>query len=540
MKQLSMQVLAIILLSSTAIAGAVAGSHAHDSALCRVLERHLDRCERAGPGAATRVSCDRVEQGFQAVCGTNGVVRVEASAEGRVVALLKDDYQIVDVEQGGPHSHVVIGPDALDKPGLMALVASAYRAGLAVAIAGATQEEADLFDSLVEGVQAASCRPSEDDLEIAFYGLQQKPRQQPPVVNRYCAPDLEELDESGTYAVRGWLRELFAASPPQVLPGETAASVNLESLSKKIHCSEFVFKIQGQIQQDTFITSMRSFSQQSDYYYVDNYAQFVPSVSGYSLNTLVLRPFAGPDFEPNSLLGTRILFSEPSTVTQAVSQYTNSRSTTVSGGIGFGSDGFNIEASASVTVGTDTTVTVPPVTIRNESNLGSALATWFFRPVSPNPSTLFDVATSFLWLVGRDVYPDGGEGGGELLSIFQSAINPDGQSVLQSNGQCVFPQPFPTWDVEAPHITSVEPEMVKRGGGSFLIHGEQMYPSIVSDVLLGGNALPTANFVTLDDTEIRVVIPSGQRLGETPVQVNTLFSGQTLTSNNDVDVNVRP
>jgi len=254
----------------------------------------------------------------------------------------------------------------------------------------------------------------------------------------------------------------------------------------------------------------------------------------------VLRPFAGPDFDPNSLLGTRVLFSEPSTVTQAVSQYTNSRSTTVSGGIGFGSDGFNIEASASVTVGTETTVTVPPVTILNQTNLGSALAMWNFSPVSANPSTLFDVATSFLWLVSRDLYPDGGEGGGELMSLFQSAIIPSSQETLRLYGQCVFPLPFPTWEVDAPQIASVEPVIVKRGGGSFLIHGEQMYPSIVSDVLLGGNALPASNYVTLDDTEIRVVVPGGQRLGETPVQVNTLYIGQTLTSNNNVQVNIRP
>jgi hypothetical protein len=51
-----------------------------------------------------------------------------------------------------------------------------------------------------------------------------------------------------------------------------------------------------------------------------------------------------------------MLFTEPSTVTSAVSSYTNSQSVTVSGGVGFGTDRFNIEASSSVTVGTETVV----------------------------------------------------------------------------------------------------------------------------------------------------------------------------------------
>ncbi len=50
-------------------------------------------------------------------------------------------------------------------------------------------------------------------------------------------------------------------------------------------------------------------------------------------------------------------------------------------------------------------------------------------------------------------------------------------------------------------ITSVEPATVQRGGGTFLIRGTRMYPGIVTNVLLGGDALPTSNFVPISDTE---------------------------------------
>ena len=67
-----------------------------------------------------------------------------------------------------------------------------------------------------------------------------------------------------------------------------------------------------------------------------------------------------------------------------------------------------------------------------------------------------------------------------------------------------------------------------------------MYPSIVDSVLLGGDALPTTNFVPIDDTEIKATVPGSQALGLNPVQVNTFFNGQVLPSNNDVELDVEP
>jgi hypothetical protein len=60
-------------------------------------------------------------------------------------------------------------------------------------------------------------------------------------------------------------------------------------------------------------------------------------------------------------------------------------------------------------------------------------------------------------------------------------------------------------------ITSVDPETMRRSGGSFLIVGGQLYPNIVSDVLLNGNAFPSANVVPLDDSHVRVAVPSSVR-----------------------------
>ena len=103
-------------------------------------------------------------------------------------------------------------------------------------------------------------------------------------------------------------------------------------------------------------------------------------------------PHGDPDAD--ELLGTRLLFTEPDTTTSAVSQYTNSKSTTVSTAVGYGVSGgnrgldlsYNVEQTTSVTAGTETTVTVPPVTINNGSDLR-------FAPASSSSSLLASVPT---------------------------------------------------------------------------------------------------------------------------------------------------
>jgi hypothetical protein len=90
-------------------------------------------------------------------------------------------------------------------------------------------------------------------------------------------------------------------------------------------------------------------------------------------------------------------------------------------------------------------------------------------------------------------------------------------------------------------VTAVDPQDVSRGGGTFTIIGENLYPMVIDAVLLGGNALDSANFQPgFDDDgngEIDVTVPGGVPVGSTPVQVTTTFGD---ASNNDVEVRIRP
>jgi hypothetical protein len=466
-------------------------------------------------------------------------IGVSGVASGPLLDLLSRDYSIVDVDNLTPPFDlypVLIGAGALANQDVTQYLIRAYGAGLTVGIVSATQEQVNLLDELVEGELEASCLPVPGSSTIALYALQRTPRQQPQEVSRYCLPTFMQ---AGPETEEQWLGAAFArqapAPPPQSVDGVSAGSVNLDDLSQKVHCSDFYADVNGQVQDDHFVTSARSFDSQRDYYYVQDFPKVISYRNAPAVYASSSQPFVQPpDTRELPLTGTRILFSQPSTTTQYVSEYTNNRSTSVSGTVGFQGITPNVSATVSVTVGTSTTVTVPPVTIQNISNLASASASWKFIPASPLTNVLYDTAESWTWTIDRDVY------GATPNEIPEVHIYTDaGTTYTHTPGRCAFPPPFRTFDVTASMITSVEPATVQRGGGAFLIRGARMYPGIVTNVLLGGDALPTSNFVPISDTEIRVVVPSNQKTGMNAVQVNTSFNGTVLTSNTNVTVNVK-
>ena len=310
-------------------------------------------------------------------------IDVNASASKPLLNLLSRDYPIVDFNQVTPPFElypVLIGPEALANQDVTAYLVRAYRAGLTVGIIYATQGEANLFDELVEGEQAASCLPAPGAPRIALYAVHRTTREQPEEVSRYCLPTAFQAerrsDESDDGSMEGqsgdrsgeteeqWLSAAFAphAPPPslQAVDDASSNSINLDSLSRQTHCSEFYADANGQVQDDHFVTSARSFDSQRDYYYVQDFAKIIPYRAAPYLAVASGQPLVrsvGSKDVP--LSGTRILFAQPSTTTQYISEYTNSRSTTVSGTVGFQGLTPNVSATVSVTVGTSTTVTVP-------------------------------------------------------------------------------------------------------------------------------------------------------------------------------------
>jgi hypothetical protein len=449
------------------VAGAAGADRLSEPGLCRNLENRLERCNSgARLNTETRASCDRIEDGFRALCGPREIIYASGAAEGAALDLLREDYEVVPIEDANgdafPH-HVVIGASDLDDPDVIALLRAAHRVGKTIAIVHATKAEARTFHRLVRPGQEANCAPAEGQREIELYGLQQSVTRIPPQDSSFC---LLSLDHHGAAADRRWLRNRFGPTPPQPPAGgqaglkdsraslsglatdataflselverwlggrparaQTTPEQQLTDLATATHCS---FKATdtlnspslGSVEQDVYVYAMRDFTDTgcsscanpgADYYLVQDNVTFTPAVTGAIYDVYGSSPFEASSglFLTQGLLDLE--FADPQTVTTYESSYTNSSSVTASESVGFNSQGPNVTAGGSVTAGESTTYVVPPTTIENLSDTTLASTAWAFYPQSTTTGADFDVAMTWTWDAPQDAYPDGGTGSGQI------------------------------------------------------------------------------------------------------------------------------
>jgi hypothetical protein len=543
-------VLAAGLLSSSLIAGAAVADSLSGSPLCKSLDRRLERCQSgARLSSDTRAFCDRVEAGFRALCGPLETIGASAAAEGGALDLLREDYLVLPIEEVGAGvfpSHLVTGPADLDDPEVIALLRRAYRVGKTVAVAGATEYEARRFHGLLRLGEQANCQPAQGQAEVELYGLQRSQGRAPPQNSSYC---LVNLDQRSGAADRRWLRERFGPTPPQPTVGEVSPTNDddptefLTDLATATHCS---FKATnegdlGDVEVDLYVYAMRDFTDTgcsscenpgADYYLVQDNVTYSMSASGITFAIEAEPPIeAGSDLPLlPGLLGLE--FADPATATTFESSYINGSSVTASGSIGFDADGPNVTGGGQVTTSEETTYSVPPTTILNESDPADAEPKWQFTPQSLQGGD-FQVAPTWTWYVPQDAYPTGGTGSGQIFFNHIAGVADDFGGIGGEPGpQCHVPYPFSAWTVNPPELSSLEPASTEINGGQFTITGQDMYPGSVVAVLIGGTAVPLSTNVDLvDDTTIEVVVPGGFRPGNYEVQVNTQFNGENRFSN---------
>lgn len=508
------------------------------SPLCRPVKHLFHRlCKN------NNLFCDRMDVALQAVCGQVNTVYVAASAEGRVINILRKDFDVVPLEDGTPTPFflgpVVVTAAELDDPDIAKLLTEVYAAGRTVAIAFATVEEANRFTRFFGAGDIASCTANDDGSLIALYGLQKSLTRRPAQNASYCLKGLGDPDKKRDKLVRLWLLERFALSPPEPAPGDAPDSnVNLQDLSSQTHCSFLDTNdpdnLGRQMQLDSYVLSVRSFDNAQDLYLVNNELQFEQGSFQGPTYAFEVQRFGATGMQN---IAATVDFTEPASQNVTVS-YTNSESTTVSGSVGFNeTQGFNASVSTSVTVGTSSTVNVPPVLITNQTSLSPPFPKWTFKPTDTSATNvLFSAQANWVWTVDQSAYgADGGEGTTGTVS-FVSAIAID--DFVAQPVCATAPYPFPEWAVSAPQIANVNPTSASNNGGTFTISGAQLYPGLVTAVLLGGDALPMTNYVTKSDTAIQVIVPNTVPTGKHPVEVETTFGGQTLPSNTDVTVDI--
>ena len=110
---------------------------------------------------------------------------------------------------------------------------------------------------------------------------------------------------------------------------------------------------------------------------------------------------------------------------------------------------------------------------------------------------------------------------------------------------CAVPYPFEgILDVGEPTITGVSPAKVPQGQ-KFTITGAELYPGLVSAVLLGGTSVGDTNFTANGETSpgsgiftIDVIVPGTQPAGNSTVVAQQTFNSQARFSNDDITVDV--
>jgi hypothetical protein len=544
---------AIALIGSSMLAGTAAGDPDRMRGVCRFLEKRVDQCEGgARPSLETRAACDRFERGFRDLCGALDTIVASESAESAALDLLRQDYEVVPIEDVVFANHVVIGPSDLDDPHAIALLREAYRAGGTVAITDATADDARRFHRLIRAGQEADCAPDATSRLVALYGLQQSlgPNQKA----SYC---LRNFDERNPASDRRWLRERFASPPPSSVGTVRLTDGSSQELTNLASAKSCVFKQTaegvGTISWIVSVWAMRNFTdttfcsatdcQGTDYYLVNFNPSLTPSVS--NVSSYVVEAFKLEEATTSEFLNTASVIltdADPDSVSAYVSQYSNSSSTTVSGSVGVGFQGDeptgNVTAGGSVTVENSTTTTIPPVTIEQSLDTTTAEPSWKFTPQSTAVNGTYNANTAWLWIVGRQAYPSGGTGTGQISFPARANINTT-TTQTDLSSPCNIYYPFPAWTVDPPQLTSLSPTSVSKDGGQFTITGQYLYPDSVTAVLIGGTSVPLGTNVDLkNDTTIIVTVGGGEfNIGDNVVQVNTEFNGEHRLSNT-LDINL--
>lgn len=530
-------------MSASMLAETAAGDSDRLPGVCRSLEQRVDRCESGGRlSLESRAACDRIEQGFRDLCGQLGTIVATDSAESSALNLLRQDYEIVPIEDAVfPYDHVVIGPADLDDPDVADLLRAAYRAGKTVAITDASEDEVRRFHGLVFAGQAADCVSADHRSgPIELYGLQRSDN--PPRRGSYCLRNLDDRDPVGD---RRWLRERFGAQVPGQLTAQALtddSNAQLTSLTTGTSCQhKDTDNSVGRVSWIVQVWPMRNFATLTDYYLVNfnpTLTPFVSNVTEYIVNGLTLTEVQDSDSADIDTNLAFIIDTDPQNQTSFVSSYENDSSTTVSGSVGVDGNDIQVSSGGSVTVGNATSTSIPPVTILNLTNTATVEPSWTFNPQSTTPSSDYNPLTAWVWLLPKAAYPLGGTGSNQIgfqaqANIFASTVNSDFSST------CNVQVPFATWTVNAPVLSAPLVPDSAAAGDMVTVNGNYMYPSVISNVLLGGNPLPTSNLILgTSSTSFSFFVPGDAATGANTVVVETNVSGIGTQVSNPLTLNI--
>lgn len=463
-----------------------------------------------------------------------GVVQVGASASGAGLRRLARSHRLAGLRFAGPS---VVGAADLRDAGTVELLKSSYAGGHTVAVARATEADANALARLLgdprpvnlpEGVgradlvafrRAAPGGPPAFEVSVML-----------PVARKAPAPAAATGLRMGD---RRYLGRVF--SPVLRIPGRSFLGDTSDDLTKLaaayISTLNYSDPSSGQSQLFTTVYSARSFTQQADYYYVSQEVQ-TTSFSGYMGQVATGGHIRDTGNPPRFGVKGFPLAVQPSPMEnpQTIS-YTTSVSENFGATVGWNEDsGFNATIGGGVSLEDSQTFTVPPLQILYIPRLNTGATNWIFESNAGALDQL-TVNNSWIWRVDFNLYLDG-----QTILPFDAYADVGGANAPADYSACdeaSAPLPFgDVFQLQNPVVTSVSAATVSPGT-KFTITGTAFYPSLVESVLLDGQVLDPSSYTVVSDTQIEVVAPNapGNAL---PVVVKTT---QGL-SNANVAINI--
>ncbi|MDX2035589.1 MAG: hypothetical protein SFX72_02970 [Isosphaeraceae bacterium] len=437
-----------------------------------------------------------------------GVVQVAAGVSGPGLRRLSGSHRIVDLRFVG---HTVIAASDLRDARTVELIKASYAGGHTVALARARVADAEALARLLgdpRPVNLPNGLPRADLVAFrksAAGGL-------PTFEISTLVPVFDRLPtQTAVRAARATDREYLGRvfSPVHQVKGRQAFGDPSDDLTALASAYVSTIKYDGNTGTTQIVTtvySARSFSQQSDYYYVLQETQTVgwggdlgQVGTGGHIRAAGTPPKYGLKAYPTVLQPTPV--ENPQTVS-----YTTSVSENFGATVGWNEDsGFNATIGGGVSLEQSQTYTVPPIQILYDPNILAGTTNWIF--VSNNGVLdQLTVNNSWIWIVDFDDYETG-----QTILPFETyacigpANAPEDYTVIDLASA---PVPFgDVFQLASPVVAGVDTPTVVPGN-KFTISGSAFYPSLVESLLINGQVLDASSYTVVSDTQIEVVAPN--------------------------------
>jgi hypothetical protein len=418
---------------------------------------------------------------------------------------------------------IVVGPADLFTASIIDQLRAAYEAGQGVALTNATQASIERLHDLLEHRGSAQAPPDVASADLVAFRKAFRADGQLHSSSHVLLPRTTAAGTMGVLTTKDKdrqqrqriadandvkaLQRIFSATAvvPSEPPGDDQQ--NLVNLAESYVSHGIQSDTNGdQVQLVNTVWAARSFLNSSDFYYINQEADYSVNVGSGTLNSWSNQAITNIPYQ-----GVTLFRPSPETTMEAT-QVTSGVSTSIGTSVGFNiTGGVNASVTETTTISHSDSTTVPAMDITNDADFTTGNTDWVYVVNDLNAAGAIDLFNNWIWEVPFTSYPSSGGGVGQLSLNYTASLTATISDVGQVNVFLQFPSSIPwpfgtTFQIQPPVITGVSPSCVDSGE-SFTIDGTGLYPSLVQAVLINGTAVDSSAITTVSDTKTNVIAP---------------------------------